>query len=294
MMRISGLTTTIYDKSVEEIENAFLKAHEQQRRCLVLFFPFGFPDIDASIEIINSLSQTADVLEIGIPFSDPVADGVLIQDAYENAIERGAGLPVFFENLDKLKLKSVSLMMSYLNPVVQAGVERVSQMVFKAGIRGFVFPDLPVEEKMRWFSRRKKHRLPVVLLASVTDSKERLTLIAKETEGFLYFVSSLGVTGLRDQIDTSFSKTLEEARIRERARTCVGFGISKPEHIRELKEIFDGIILGSALIKIVKEAGSISEAKRSLIQFAEEIKREAFIRKSVSNGEQHFKRTKSG
>lgn len=154
-MRISGLTTTIYDKSVEEIENAFLKAYEQQRRCLVLFFPFGFPDIDASIEIINSLSQTADVLEIGIPFSDPVADGVLIQEAYENAIERGAGLPVFFENLDKLKLKSVSLMMSYLNPVVQAGVERVSQMVFKAGIRGFVFPDLPVEEKMRWFSRRK-------------------------------------------------------------------------------------------------------------------------------------------
>lgn len=289
---ISG--TSIYGKSIKDIEKAFLRASEQKRRCVVLFFPFGFPDIGASIEILNALGDVADILEIGIPFTDPVADGALIQEAYQIALEGGASLPVFLKNLDKVKAKSVSILMSYLNPVVQAGLEQVSRKAFEAGIRGFIFPDLPVEEKLRWFNRNKKNRLPVVLLASVTDSPERISLIAGETEGFLYFVSSLGVTGLRDSIDTSFAKKFVESEANKKVRTCVGFGISKPEHIRELKRYFDGIILGSALIKIVREAGSLSVAKRNLQDFVEEVKREASVGKTASDGRHHIKPAKSG
>lgn len=258
------------------LKEAFLKAKNERRTALILFFPFGFPNIPESIRYINLLSEHADIVEIGLPFSDPVADGLTIQEAYEVALKNGANIYSFLNNLEKLSLNSNGLFMSYLNPVFKFGVEKLSKVIFKKNLTGFVFPDLPMEEKARLFSKVKQ-RLPVVLLSAPTDDKERIKLISKASEGFIYLVSSLGVTGTRKSFEEDvfrFAKVIKEYRSKF---VSIGFGISSSEHVRKFKNHFDGIIVGSALVKIVAGAHTQKEAASDLIDFVSELKKETYL-----------------
>lgn len=276
MKNFSDLRVSLYNQGKAKIAKSFEKAAKEGRRALICYYPFGFPDIDISIEIINALSRVADLVEIGIPFSDPTADGPIIQEAYELALKNKATLNSFLSNLNKIDLGSPAVLMSYLNPIYQVGLKKISDAVFEKNINGFIVPDLPAEEKKKLFSSRKS-RLPIVLLASPTDSDERILFIAKETEGFLYLVSSLGVTGLRDKFEDKIFKMADKLKKEVKTYIAVGFGVSNPEHINRLKKHFEGIIVGSALINVVRQAGNLTQAKNKLIKFVSTLKEQTAL-----------------
>lgn len=244
---------TLLSKGKYEILSIFDAAKKEGRSVFICYFPFGFPDINTSLCIINEISKQADLVEIGIPFTDPTADGKTIQNAYKVALKNGANIITFIENLDNLKLHCPGILMSYLNPIYQFGIEELSYRISRKGIYGFIFPDLPLEEKVKHFSKPNCQRLPINLLVSPNDSILRAIEIAKESEGFVYMISSLGVTGARDRFDQRIFKIAQEVKKSTECYLAVGFGISNPEQARQLGSVFDGIIIGSALVSLIKQ-----------------------------------------
>jgi tryptophan synthase alpha chain len=238
---------------------------------LIAFYPFGYPDLQSSLEIIEKLSEIADLVEIGLPFTDPTADGPTIQGAYELALKQGASLSKLLQSLEVLRLKSPALIMSYANPVFRYGIELLSKKVLTHGIVGFIIPDLPVEEK-NYLLEQKDNRLPVVLLASPIDSPQRIEFIARSTEGFLYLVTSLGVTGVRDSFDALIFDLSERVKSKVRIPIAAGFGISSPNQVRYLAPHFEAFIVGSAIIKLVESSGKQEERLMLLEPFLKSLK----------------------
>jgi tryptophan synthase alpha chain len=230
---------------------------------LIAFYPFGYPDLQSSLEIIEKLSEIADLVEIGLPFTDPTADGPTIQGAYELALKQGASLSKLLQSLEVLRLKSPALIMSYANPVFRYGIELLSKKVLTHGVVGFIIPDLPAEEKNHLLEQ-KDNRLP--------DSPQRVEFIARSTEGFLYLVTSLGVTGVRDSFDALIFDLSERVRSKIRIPTAAGFGISSPNQVRYLAPHFDAFIVGSAIIKLVESSGKQEERLMLLEPFLKSLK----------------------
>ncbi|MCX7831960.1 MAG: tryptophan synthase subunit alpha [Actinobacteria bacterium] len=267
---------TLINKGKYEILRKFEIAKKEGRSALICYYPFGFPDIPTSLDIINEISKQADLVEIGIPFTDPTADGKTIQNAYEIALKNGANINTFIENLNHLKLQCPGILMSYLNPVYQFGIEELSLRISKKGISGFIFPDLPLEEKVRHFNKINCKRLPINLLVSPNDSLLRAIKIAKETEGFVYLVSSLGVTGARDRFDKRIFNIAQEVKKSLDCYLAVGFGISNPEQVRELGSTFDGIIIGSALVSIIEYKKRSDNDFKELKDFLNKVKNNTY------------------
>ena len=224
------------------------------------FIPFitcGDPDLETTAEIVKEMSaKGADIIELGIPFSDPTAEGPVIQEANIRALSGGVTTDKIFDFVREIR-KEVStpmVFMTYANVVFSYGSEKFISICREIGIDGLILPDIPYEEKNEFLPICKKYDVELISLIAPT-SHERAAMIAKEAEGFIYLVSSLGVTGVRSKITTNIGEIVKMIKENTSLPCAVGFGISTPEQASQMAEDSDGVIVGSAIIKIVAEHG---------------------------------------
>ena len=238
---------------MSRIQQAF-----QNRKAFIAFVTCGDPDLTTTAQIVREMAASgADLIELGIPFSDPVAEGAVIQAANARALARGVTTDQIFDMLRALR-KDVTLpmvFMTYANIVFSYGTERFLKNAAQAGIDGLILPDVPFEEKADFAPACRAHGLDFISLIAPT-SRERISMIAREAEGFVYCVSSMGVTGVRGQITTDVGEMIRQVREANPEIPCViGFGISTPEQAREMAKVADGVIVGSAIVRLVEQHG---------------------------------------
>lgn len=227
-------------------------------KAFVAFITAGDPNLDKTAEYILEMERAgADLIEIGIPFSDPIAEGVVIQEADLRALQSGTTTDGIFDMVEKLRRKTDMplVFMGYLNPVFHYGYERFFARCKECGISGIIIPDLPYEEKGECEEIAAKYGVDVISMIAPT-SAARIRAIASEAKGFLYVVSSMGVTGIRSEIKTDLASILVAVREASDIPAAVGFGINTPEQAAKVAQIADGVIVGSAIVKIIARYGS--------------------------------------
>ncbi len=244
---------------MSNIKNAFNKG-----KAFIPFLTGGDPDLETTEKLIFEMEKRgADLIEIGVPFSDPIAEGPVIQEADERALKSGTTTDDLFALVKRVREKSdiPLVFMTYYNPVFSYGNERFLENAREAGIDGIIIPDLPFEESDEIRETCRRYQIDLISMIAPT-SEDRIRRIAEKAEGFLYCVSSLGVTGMREQITTDVAAMIEKVRAVSDIPCAIGFGISKPEQAAAMAKISDGVIVGSAIVKMIAENGrdSISVA----------------------------------
>lgn len=224
------------------------------------FIPFitcGDPDLETTKKIVRSMAENgADLIELGIPFSDPTAEGPVIQNANLRALTNGVNTEKIFDMVRELRrdIMIPMVFMTYSNVVFSYGADKFIKICSEIGIDGLILPDLPFEEKEEFDDICKQYDVDLVSLIAPT-SANRIAMIAKEAQGFIYIVSSLGVTGVRSEIKTDIPSLVKLVRENSFVPCAVGFGISNPEQAAKMASISDGAIVGSAIVKIIAEYG---------------------------------------
>lgn len=215
------------------------------------YLPAGFPDTERSIEAITTLAGAgADIIEIGLPYSDPTMDGPVIERAVGSALDGGFRVKEIFDVVEACaEAGAVPLVMSYYNLIFKYGVERFARDLANAGGAGLITPDLIPEEAGQWIDASDTYDLDRIFLVAQTSPPERLEMISRVCRGFVYAASTMGVTGTRAQIDSSARSLVERTRAAGAQRVCIGIGVSTPEQAREVAEYSDGVIVGSALVE---------------------------------------------
>lgn len=237
---------------MSKIANAF-----EDGTAFIGFLTAGDPTIDKTVEFILAMDEAGcDLIEIGIPFSDPMAEGVVIQDANVRALKHNTTTDDVFDIVRRVREKTdVPLVfLTYINPVFFYGYEKFFKKCNELGVDGIISPDLPFEEKGEIADIARENDVDVISLIAPT-SKQRIQMIANDATGFIYVVSSLGVTGMRAEIKTDLNSILEHIRDVTDLPLAVGFGINTPEQAHEIGKIADGVIVGSAIVKIIGEYG---------------------------------------
>ncbi|MGM9608278.1 MAG: tryptophan synthase subunit alpha [Oscillospiraceae bacterium] len=229
------------------------------------FIPFvtcGDPDLETTGAIVRAAVENgADLIELGIPFSDPTAEGPVIQDANLRALTGGVTTDKIFAFVKDLRrdVKIPMVFMTYANVVFSYGAERFISTCRDIGIDGLILPDLPYEEKEEFLPLCRQYGVDLISMIAPT-SENRIAMIAKEAEGFLYVVSSLGVTGVRSEIKTDLGSMVEVIRQNTDIPCAIGFGISTPEQAKKMADVSDGAIVGSAIVKIIEKYGKDAAA----------------------------------
>lgn len=239
-------------KFMNKIMDAF-----KDKKAFIPFVTAGDPDLETTEKIIFAMQENgADLIEIGIPFSDPVAEGIVIQQADERALASGTTTDKIFDMLEKIKgdMHVPMVFMTYANVIFAYGTDAFARRTKETGLAGVIVPDVPFEEKGEMDSVFSGYGLDVISLIAPT-SKNRIQAIAAEAKGFVYCVSSLGVTGVRTTINKGVADMIREVKKVKDIPCAIGFGISTPAQAKEMSAISDGVIVGSAIVKIVAEYG---------------------------------------
>lgn len=239
------------------------------------YFPLGYPDLKTSIDVIEVLAKNgADLIEVGLSFSDPLADGPVIQKATQVALEKGITVRKCLEAVKQLRDRGVEIplvMMGYYNPMLAYGLEKFACDAIDAGVDGFIVPDLPLEEagEFTYFlvGTGGRPSLPLIQMLAPTTPNERMESIARNAQGFVYLVSVTGVTGERKSISEGLSDLIARVREHTSVPVCVGFGISTPEQAKQVGALADGVIVGSACVKTI---GGSEKPVESAKQFAKD------------------------
>ena len=237
---------------MSRIEEAF-----QKHKAFIAFITVGDPDLETTERVVHAAVENgADLIELGIPFSDPTAEGPVIMEADEVALKAGTTTDKVFELTKKLRetITVPMVYMTYANVAFSYGCEKFAQKAADAGIDGLILPDVPYEEKEEFTEVFDRYGLDLISMIAPT-SEDRIAMIAKEAKGFIYMVSSLGVTGTRSEITTDISAMTDLVKKNSDVPCAVGFGISTPEQAAGMAELSDGAIVGSAIIKIIAKYG---------------------------------------
>ena len=254
---------------MNRIENAF-----KNKPIFMPYFPLGYPDLDTSIDVIEALAKHgADLIEVGLSFSDPLADGPVIQQATQIALEQGITVKKSLAAVQELRQRGVDIpliLMGYYNPMLAHGLEKFIRDAVDTGVDGFIVPDLPTEESEEFESilvgMGSRPSLPLIPMLAPTSSAERMEMIARNAKGFIYLVSVTGVTGERKSISEGLGELIARVREHTSAPVCVGFGISTPEQAKAVGKMADGVIVGTACVKTI---GGSESPVRAAKQFAE-------------------------
>ena len=241
------------------------------KKAFIAFITGGDPDIETTEKLIIAMAEAGvDIIEIGIPFSDPVAEGIVIQEADERALANGCTVDKLFDMVKRVRQKTQIplLFMSYVNPIFVYGKERFMEKCRQTGIDGIIVPDLPFEEKDELADTCAKYGITQISMIAPT-SQERIESIVKDSEGFIYCVSSLGVTGVRSEINTGIAEMVQQVKSISSTPCAIGFGISTAQQAREMAAVSDGVIVGSAIVKLVAEHGR--ECVEPVVRFVEGI-----------------------
>lgn len=256
--------------------NKITIAEAFSKKAFIPFITAGDQGIDTTEKYIRTMAKAgASLIEIGIPFSDPVAEGPIIQASSERALSTGITTDDIFDMVQRLRTSTEPLtiplvFMTYLNPIYVYGVESFMTRCEEVGIQGVIVPDCPLEEKQELSHQAKAHGIAVISLIAPT-SEQRIEEIASQAEGFVYCVSSLGVTGMRSDIKTDIASIVQQIRQYTDIPVAVGFGISTPEQAKAMAAVSDGAIVGSAIVKQIGEWGTNGEEElyeyvRSMIE----------------------------
>ena len=270
---------------MSEIQRAFAKAASENRAAFIPYLTAGFPDPDTFLKLLSTLRENgADVIEVGLPFSDPAADGPVIQQASTMALDAGVTPGSTLKLIAQAK-KTVDcpiVVMTYYNPVQNYGLSRFAADARTAGVSGVLIPDLPPEEAASWEIAAAKAGLDTIFMAARTTSRERLAKIVSHTRGFLYYVSLLGVTGSDFTLTDELSSEIRRVKAGSPVPVAVGFGVSRPEQAAALARLADGVIVGSAIIRSIMGQPTPAEQVRAVAGFAAAMSR---AMKNVREGE---------
>lgn len=253
------------------MSNMIAKAFEN-KKAFIPFITCGDPDLETTAKIVRAAVENgADLIELGIPFSDPTAEGPVIQGANIRALKGGVTTDKVFSLVKELRTDVTVPMvfMTYANVVFSYGAEKFISTCNDIGINGLILPDLPYEEKDEFLPICKKYGVALISLIAPT-SENRIAMIAKEAEGFIYLVSSLGVTGMRTEINTDLKSIVDVIRQNTSVPCAIGFGISTPEQAKAMADLSDGAIVGSAIIKIIEQYGK--DAPRYVGEYVKKMK----------------------
>ncbi len=241
--------------SANRIDNAFVKLRADGKRAFIPYIAGGDPSLDITEELVLAFDEAGcDVVELGIPFSDPIADGPSVQRATERALTGGATVEGILRAVERIRRSSdiPIAFMPYYNLIYHYGVDEFCVAAKQAGADGFIVPDLAVEEADELLPSAREQDIATIFLVAPTSTEERMDRIADLSRGFIYAVSLLGVTGARNTVSADLPTLMERVRARTDKPTCVGFGISNPEQARAVAGISDGVIVGSAIVDTIE------------------------------------------
>ncbi|GAB3286028.1 tryptophan synthase subunit alpha [Sinomonas notoginsengisoli] len=246
---------------MSKVADVIEKSKSEGRAALVGYLPAGYPSVQESIDAAIALARNgADIIEIGIPYSDPVMDGSVIQAATTEALAKGFRVASAFNVVRAVTeatedLGTAVLVMTYWNPVMRMGVDEFSRRLAEAGGAGLITPDLIPDEASEWFEASDKYGLDRVFLVAPSTTPERMAMTVAATRGFTYAVSLMGVTGARTAVDAAARHVVDSAREAGAPRVCVGLGVSNAEQVREIGAYADGVIVGTALVSALRDGG---------------------------------------
>jgi tryptophan synthase alpha chain len=272
---------------MSRIRPAFERLRAERRHGLVTYVTAGDPDLDRSCEILCAIDRAgADVLEVGVPFSDPLADGPVIQRAAERALAGGASLDRILDRLAGIRgrLRAPIVVFTYANPLLRMGIDRFSGRASEAGVDGVLVLDLPIEEAEECRDTLARHDLDMIFLLSPTTTQARIRKAAELGRGFLYGISRLGVTGARDSVSADAQELVTRIRQETRMPVALGFGISRPEHVREVCGFADAAVVGSALVSVIAEASRDPELVARVEEYVRWLRGEAIEPATIASG----------
>lgn len=264
----------MYDSKDSPIERVFKKLRKNNQKAFIPFITCGFPSLNGFFSLFETLDKNgADIIEVGIPFSDPLADGPVIQTTSKIALENGINTDIVFNSIIKIRKSSDTpiAIMTYFNTIYHYGIERFLKKAETAGVNGLIIPDLPLEEFIGYRSYFNGVNIDNIMFASLTSSKERLSAIAREGKGFIYCVSVKGVTGIRNSISPEVIGFLKNLKEITSLPLALGFGLSNREQINQIKGYCDGVIIGSKILSMLLEARSFNGGLKEVKNFALDI-----------------------
>ena len=254
-----------------KFKNIFVSLRRRGEIALMPYLTAGYPNLERSLDNAKRVTDAgADVLEIGVPFSDPIADGPTIQQASRRALLAGATLPAILETFSRMNAPTPRVLMSYVNPLLRYGCDRVLDDLVEAGFSGLIVPDVPIEEDRAWRECAVRRGLGWIPLMAPTSPADRQIRIAARAHGFAYYVSVTGTTGARRRLPARLTGDLDLLRSRTDTPVAVGFGIASASQVRALAPHCDGIVIGSRLIDAIRDREPLEPMIRELKQATKE------------------------
>ncbi|MBI4710738.1 MAG: tryptophan synthase subunit alpha [Nitrospirae bacterium] len=250
-----------------KIEKTFKKLKQQNKKALIPYIMAGDPSLEATKKFITEIAEAgADIIELGVPFSDPLADGPTIQRAGERALKQGVTLRKTLSLVEGIRQSTQIplILMTYYNPVFKFGIEAFVIEAVRVGVDGVIIPDLIPDEAGDFIGIAKKYKLDTIFLLAPTSTEDRVRKVAKASTGFIYYVSITGITGARLLVDDSMKNTLSLIKKVTDKPVAVGFGISNPEEASSVSSLAEGIIIGSAIVRQIAEGGDIKNFVKTI------------------------------
>lgn len=239
------------------IGQTFERLRHTRERALIPYITAGDPDLATTKALVlEMVRHGGDLIELGVPFSDPLADGPIIQRASQRALQGGTTLRKILQMVHELRRETdvPLILMTYYNPIFRYGEEAFIAGALAAGVDGLIVPDLPPEEAQTLSALTRGTSLDLIFLMAPTSTPARMALIADASEGFIYYVSRLGITGVRERLADDLARMLAQVRATTAKPVALGFGVSNPDHVRLAAELVDGVVVGSAIVKLMEEA----------------------------------------
>jgi tryptophan synthase alpha chain len=260
---------------MSRISQTFEHLQKTHERALIPYVTAGDPDLEVTKRLVREMVRRGgDIIEIGVPFSDPLADGPIIQRASQRALQGGTTLRKILQTVSELRhdVDVPLVLMTYYNPVLRYGEEAFVADALGAGVDGIIVPDLPPEEGQSLMELTTDTPLDMIFLAAPTSTSARLALISEASRGFVYYVSRLGTTGVRDQLADDLRLMLEQLRTSTSKPITVGFGVSTPEHVRLVADLADGVVVASAILKLMEDLGDRADRLEHVGDFVAALK----------------------
>lgn len=257
------------------LHDTFLKAKSENRAVLIAYLPAGFPTIEGSIKIMKEMLESGvDIIEIGVPYSDPLMDGPVIQQAVDISLHNKTGIKDVMHVVKEVSmLGKPVLTMSYWSPIEKWGIEKFAQQMNQAGGVGVITPDLPPDESQAWITQTDKNNIDRVFVVAPSSTEERLSLVTKNVTGFVYAASLMGVTGTRTQVSNRAEELVARIRKHTTLPVAVGLGVSTTQQVKEVAQFADGVIVGSAFVRIILEQADLSKSIAAIGQLCKDFAR---------------------
>jgi tryptophan synthase alpha chain len=255
---------------MSRIETIFAALKREGRGGFIPFITGGDPNLATTEQLIVALAESADVIELGVPFSDPVADGEVIQRASERALRNGVTLRQVLACAARARqqVDVPIVLFSYFNPLLQFGIERLARESNEAGVDGILVTDLIPEEAVNWTALLRAHEIDPIFLVAPTTSDKRLAQIAREAQGFIYAISRAGVTGARHEMTRDAEGLVQRVRAITQLPVAVGFGVSTPEQVRDVWRFADAAVVGSAIVREIEQLNAAADLVARVADFA--------------------------